>query len=146
MKKFLFNSLLLLLTLGSFTACKKEIDHSTKNSTPKSALIDGKWNLVRIHGGITGANETHSTGEIEWTFNTQNATLTVDNTVANSTYYYLPSGTYSFQEISGPTESYLVIDANELGQMVFSGNQLLIDENKKSTGEGACGFYLTLQR
>ena len=145
MKKFIYNSLLLIVMLGSFTACKKEVDHVSKNNTPKST-IDGKWNLVRIHGGIMGANETHSTGEIEWSFNTQNATLTVTNTVGNSTYYYLPSGTYSFQQISGPTENYLVIDANELGQMVFTGNQLLIDQNKQSTGEGACGFYFTLQR
>lgn len=145
MKKFIYSSLLLILMLGSFTACKKEVKHADKSNTPKSA-IDGTWNLVRIHGGIMGANETHSAGEIEWTFNTQNSTLTVNNTVGNSTYYYLPSGTYPFQQISGSTENYLVIDANELGQMVFSGNQLLIDENKKSTGEGACGFYFTLQR
>lgn len=145
MKKFISNSLLLILLLGSFTACKKEVNRTSKSSTPKST-IDGTWNLVRIHGGIMGANETHSTGEIEWTFDTQNSTVTVNNTVGNSTYYYLPSGTYNFQQISGPTENYLVIDANELGQMAFSGNQLLIDENKKSTGEGACGFYFTLQR
>ncbi len=145
MKKFIYSSFLLLLMLGSFTACKKEINHTTKSDSTKSA-IDGKWNLMRIHGGITGANETHSVGEIEWTFSTQNATLTVNNTAGNSTYYYLPSGTYTFQQISGSTGNYLVIDANELGQIVYSGNQLLIDENKKSTGEGACGFYFTLQR
>lgn len=145
MKKFICNSLLLLLMLGSFTACKKEVRPAVKTSTPKST-IDGTWNLVRIHGGIMGANETHASGEIEWTFDTQNATVTVTNTVGNSTYYYLPSGTYPFQQISGSTENYLVIDANELGKMTFSGNQLLIDENKKSTGEGACGFYFTLQR
>ena len=28
----------------------------------------------------------------------------------------------------------------------ISGNQLLMDDNKKSTGEGACGFYLVLER
>lgn len=145
MKKIIYSSLLLLLMLGSFTACKKEINHAAKSDSTKSA-IDGKWNLMRIHGGIAGANETHAVGEIEWTFNTQNATLTVNNTAGNSTYYYLPSGTYAFQQISGSTGNYLVIDANEVGQIVFSGNQLLIDENKKSTGEGACGFYFTLQR
>lgn len=145
MKKFIYSSLLLLLTLGTFTACKKEVNHTTKNDTPKST-IDGTWNLMRIHGGIMGANETHATGEIEWTFDTQASTLTVINTVGSSTYYYLPSGTYSFQQITGPTETYLVIDANELGQLTFTGNQLLIDENKKSSGEGACGFYLTLER
>lgn len=143
MKKSIYSLLLLILVL--FTACKKEINHSSRSDTPKNT-INGTWNLMRIHGGIMGANETHSTGEIEWTFNTQSSTLTVHNTVGNSSYYYLPSGTYSFQQIAGSTGNYLEIDANELGQITFSGSELLIDENKKSTGEGACGFYLTLQR
>lgn len=145
MKTLIYSTLLLLLTF-SFTACQKETRQTTKsNNTPKST-IDGKWYLMRIQGGIIGANETHSVGEIIWSFNTQNATLSVNNTVGSSTYYYLPSGTYPFQQITDPNGSYLVIDGAELGQLTFSGNQLLIDENKKSTGEGACGFYLTLQR
>lgn len=145
MKNIIYSPVLLLLLFVSFASCKKEVIHTQTSASSKSA-IDGKWNLVRISGGIAGANEIHSTGEIEWTFNTQNATLTVNNTTGNSSYYYLPSGIYSFQEISGSTQNYLVIDANELGQFVISGNQLSIDENKKSTGEGACGFYFALER
>jgi hypothetical protein len=147
MKTILYNSLVLLLCLGSFTACQKETRQTTKsnNSAPNST-IDGKWHLIRINGGITGANETHNVNEIIWSFNTQNATLTVNNTVGSSTYYYLPSGTYPFQQISGPNGNYLVIDGSELGRFTFSGNQMLLDENQKSTGEGACGFYITLQR
>ncbi|WP_343637650.1 hypothetical protein [Fluviicola sp.] len=144
MKTLVHSAFLLLLTF-TFTACQKETRPTTTSSTPKST-IDGKWYLMRIHGGISGANETHAAGDISWSFNTSTGTLTVNNTVGNSTYYYLPSGTYPFQQISNANGNYLVIDANELGQFVFSGNQLLIDENKKSTGEGACGFYLTLQR
>ncbi|TSJ39036.1 hypothetical protein [Fluviicola chungangensis] len=145
MKTIGYCTLILFLSLNSLTACKKEINHTTKSDTTKNT-IDGKWSLMRIYGGISGANEVHAINEITWTFNTQTATLTVNNNTGNSTYYYLPSGTYPFQQVAGSTENYLVIDANELGQMTFSGNQLLIDENKKSTGEGACGFYLTLQR
>jgi hypothetical protein len=146
MKSVIYNSLILLLCLGSFSACQKEMRQTTKSSSTQKSTIDGKWYLTRIHGGITGANETHSVGEIIWSFNTQNATLSVNNTVGSSTYYYLPSGTYSFQQIVGSGGNYLVIDGAELGELTFSGNELLIDENKKSTGEGACGFYVTLQR
>ena len=145
MKTFIYNSFLLLFLFGSLTACKKENSHVTQSAAPKTT-INGKWSLVLVQGGIIGANESHFIGEITWKFNTQNATLTVNNTVSNSTIYYLPSGTYPFQQISDPTGEYLVINRNELGQMVFSGNQLVINENRKSTGEGACGFYLTLQR
>ncbi len=144
MKAFIYTFLLFFL-FGSLTACKKENRPATQNGTPKTT-IDGKWNLMLVQGGIIGANESHFIGEITWKFNTQNATLTVNNTVGNSTIYSLPSGTYPFQQISNSAGEYLVIDGNELGQMVFSGNQLVINENMKSTGEGACGFYLTLQR
>ena len=148
MKSVIYTSLVLLLSLASFTACQKETRQTIKSnkSVPTNNAIDGKWNLVRIHGGITGANETHAVNEITWSFNTQSATLSVNNTVGSSTYYYLPSGSYPFQEISGPNGSYLVIDGAELGRFTFSGNQMLLDENQKSTGEGACGFYITLQR
>ena len=147
MKSVIYNLLILLLGLGLSTACQKETRQTSKSN--KSAIpnnIDGKWSLVRMNGGITGADETHSVNEITWSFDTQNVTLTVNNTVGSSTYYYLPSGTYPFQQISGPNGNYLVIDGFELGRFTFSGNQMHLDENQKSTGEGACGFYITLQR
>lgn len=145
MKKSVYSLLLTFLVLATLSGCKKELV-PTRQSHSANSTIDGKWNLAQIYGGIAGANETHSIGEIEWTFNSQNATLTVNNTSGNSTYFYLPSGTYSFQEISGSSQNYLVIDGNELGEFVISGSQMKIDENKKSTGEGACGFYLVLER
>ena len=145
MKHSLFSLSLALLAVLTFTACKKE---TRPHSTSPSSEINGKWNLVRLYGGITGANEVHAAGEIEWTFNDQNSTVTVNNTAGNSSYYSLPSGTYNYQQISGPGQNqhYLVIGANELGQFVISGDQMLIDENKKSDGEGACGFYFELER
>ncbi|MDF3029159.1 MAG: hypothetical protein K0S23_3466 [Fluviicola sp.] len=144
MKKLIYSSFTVLFVLLLFTSCKKEVTNRQGHST--KSTIDGKWSVVRVYGGIAGADENHPVGEIEWTFNSQNGTLTVNNTTGNSVYYYLPAGTYSFQEISNASQNYLVIDANELGQFVISGNQMLIDENKKSTGEGACGFYLVLER
>jgi restriction endonuclease S subunit len=145
MKKRIYNSLLMLLLLTSFTACKKEVIHTQQN-TPSENAIDGKWNLTQISGGIAGLIQVFAVGEIEWTFNTQNGTLTVNNTSSNPIYYYLPSGTYNFQEVSNSGQHFLVIEADELGQISISGNQLQIDQNKKSTGEGACGFYMELNR
>jgi hypothetical protein len=145
MKKLIYSSFSVLFVLLLFTSCTKEVTNTRKVHSTEST-IDGKWSVVRVYGGIAGADENHPAGEIEWTFNSQNGTLTVNNTTGNSVYYYLPAGTYSYQEISNSSQNYLVIDANELGQFVISGNQMLIDENKKSTGEGACGFYLVLER
>lgn len=145
MKAITYSFWLSLFLCVLLTGCRKETGPTQTGNSPKNTL-NGKWNLLRLYGGITGANENHSSGEIEWTFDTQTSSLTVDNTAGNSVYYSLPSGTYSFQEISNPNGHYLVIDANELGGFVISGNQLLIDENKKSTGEGACGFNMVLER
>ena len=145
MKKSIYSSFLALLVLILVAACKKDTV-TPKQNTPSANSIDGKWNLTRIYGGIAGVNETHNSGEIEWIFTSSNHTLTVNNTTGSSTYYYLPSGTYNFQQISNSNQHYLVIDANELGQFTISGNQMHIDENKKSEGEGACGFYVELER
>lgn len=145
MRKSIYSLSLVLLALLFITGCKKDVRTTHPDNSSKST-IDGKWSLIRLYGGIMGADENHATGEIEWNFDTQNNTLTVTNTVGNSSYYSLPSGTYSFQEISNSSQHYLVIEANELGEFVISGNQMLIDENKKSSGEGACGFYMVLER
>ena len=145
MKKSIYSSFLALLVLILVAACKKESVTPKQSGSPTSS-VDGKWNLVRIYGGIAGVNETHNPGEIEWIFTSSNHTLTVNNTAGSSTYYYLPSGTYNFQQISNSNHQYLVIDANELGQFTISGNHMHIDENKKSDGEGACGFYVELER
>jgi hypothetical protein len=145
MKKTIYNSLRIFLLLASFTACKKDATDRQK-VIPSQSSIDGKWNLTKIYGGITGLVQIFAVGEIEWTFNTPNSTLTVNNTSSNPVYNYLPSGTYSFQEISNSGHHFLVIEADELGQLSISGNQLQIDQNKKSTGEGACGLYMELNR
>lgn len=145
MKKSIYSLLLAFVVLVSFSGCKKDCISTRQNHIAANSL-NGKWNLVRIYGGIMGANETHLPGEIEWTFNTQNSTVIVNNTIGNSSYYNIPSGIYNFQEISNASQNYLVINSNQLGQFVFSGNQLLIDGNKQSTSEGACGFYFELER
>lgn len=145
MKKLVSGSFLVFTVLFLLTACKKELNPVYQNHA-STATLEGKWNLIRVYGGIAGIDENHNAGEIEWTFNSSNNTLTVNNTVGSSNYYSLPSGTYNFQQISNSNQHYLVINANELGQFIFTGNQIRIDENKKSTGEGACGFYLVLER
>lgn len=147
MNRFMYKSCSLILILLVISSCKKEQRPITPQPPATEAnSINGTWNLLRIYGGIAGINETHNPGDIEWTFNTQDSSLTVDNNGFTSDYFHLPSGTYSFHEISTANEHYLVIESNELGQFTISGNQLFIDENKKSSGEGACGFYLKLER
>lgn len=149
MRKLVFKLSLLMLVLLTFSSCKKEVKSNggSVNSSDSSNEIQGEWNLIRLYGGIMGVNETHASGEIEWTFNPLDSTLTVNNTVGSSSYYSLPSGIYNYHQLSDSLQqNYLIIDGTELGQFVISDGQMFIDDNKKSTGEGACGFYLVLER
>lgn len=147
MKQSIYTLFPLLLVLLMISSCNKEKTTSgTQPFTPQASAINGTWNLIRVYGGIAGINETHSPGDVEWTFDTQAGTLTVNDNGNSSAYYDLPSGTYNFQQISSSNQHYLAIEANELGQFTISGNQLVIDENNKSDGEGACGFYMVLER
>lgn len=149
MKKLGFNLGVLILVLLTFSSCKKEVKSNGRfiDSSDSSSEIHGKWNLIRLYGGIMGVNETHASGEIEWTFNPLDSTLTINNTVGSSSYYFLPSGIYGYHQLSDSLQqNYLIIDGTELGQFVISDGQMFIDDNKKSTGEGACGFYLILER
>lgn len=149
MKKLVFTLSLSMMMLLTFSACKKEVESNnnsssnSSNSSDSSNTIRGKWNLIGLYGIL---KYEYAPGEIEWTFNNLTATVTVNNTLGNSVYAYLPSGTYSYHEFSDSTQSYLVIDGNELGKFILSGDQIVIDGNKSSTGEIACGSYILLER
>lgn len=141
-KRYQINFLFIALLAIGF-GCKKE--RTTPPGSMKSeSEIKGKWNLVHIYGGIMGVNEQYSAGEVTWNFTADS--VIVNHTGASSTYFSLPSGTYAYDVIQQGGQSYLSISQSEMGQFIINGNAMDIDQNKYSTGEGACGFYMELER
>ncbi len=133
---------LFIAIFGLSAGCKKET--FSKAKTRSESEIKGTWNLVHVYGGIAGVNEQHAHGEVTWTFGTTD--LVVADNTSGSVYFSLPSGTYQYNIIQSGSLTYLSIQNSEIGQYIISGNDMSIDQNKQSTGEGACGFYLELER
>ena len=128
--------------IGITVGCKKEIN--TNSSNESRTELCGTWNLVHTYGGISGADEQYAPGEVTWTFD--NNSLVVQHNAASSTYHSITSGIYPYEVIQANGQTYLSINQLELGQFIISGNEMDINENLKSTGEGACGFYMELER
>jgi uncharacterized protein YcfL len=127
--------ILLLICLALLTSCKSDDTMSTTDT----------WNLVNISGGFAGIDKNFNTGEIIWAFNEQNSTLIIEKNTQEP-FIGIDEGTYSYaiENINGT--SYLNLDNIERGSYTISQDQIIIDENKSSTGSGADRYVFKLEK
>ena len=114
-------------------------------STNNNLSIEQKFYLVNISGGFAGVNENFDKGQIIWTFNEQNSTLNIEKNT-NESFSGLDEGIYSYSIDNINNQLFLHIDENELGGVSTYENGMIIDENMRSTGSGADGFIMTLEK
>ena len=106
-----------------------------------------KWSLIRVTGGIAGVTEQFGLNTIEWVFNEATLVLTVtNNNTDDSMEDGLNSGVYSYSVSSDNENSYLTVNANELGRITLTTTNLTINENEKSAGNGADGFLYIFEK
>ena len=114
-------------------------------STNNNLSIEQKFYLVNVSGGFAGVNFNFDKGQIIWTFNEQNSTLNIKKNT-NESFSGLNEGIYSYSIVNINNDLFLHIDENELGGVSTSENGMIIDENMRSTGSGADGFIMTLEK
>jgi len=130
MKKFFLLAIVCTLCLSA--SCDKNDINSSETET---------WFLVNISGGFAGINNDVEKGTVIWTFNFQDSTLKIDNNNNNNNAVSgFDSGTYSYSILTVNDKNYLVIEGNEFGGMITSGNELIIDQNMQSKGSGSDMF------
>ena len=138
-----YYKLIILLTFFYLFNC-------SDNDTPDSPeVIDVYWNLVNVNGGISGTNEDFNEGIIKWTFNEFAGTLKIENNNTDDTKPDgIESGNYTYNIITSGTSSktYLVIDDSEIGSIVVTANELVIDENERSEGTFSDGYIYTFSK
>ncbi len=137
MKTFKITVVLVFATL--FLSCC----NSNDEATPSSAIA-GQWKLINVTGGFAGVNDSFPAGQITWTVDTTNHTVTVVNNNTNPNLQdILETGTYSYSLTPDPnsicTQTFNVNNM-DLGCYTVSNTELII------TFEYADGFTLTLIR
>jgi hypothetical protein len=125
----------ILISLFLFSSCV-----SNKNS-----IIIEEFSLINVSGGFAGINENFAEGEIIWSFNTQNATLTVEKNIQN-VFSGLSEGDYSYSIQNINDKQYFFINNIESGGVTNEENRMIIDENERSIGSGADGFIYQLEK
>lgn len=121
--------LIALLLLITNISCTKNTDESSENLTLK-----GKWNLKTITTFIAGSNYNFPDGQITWTFNSTNSTVTVLNN-STVTEFNLPSGIYNYtigqnSPDNGATCSeYLTIEGGSFGCIFIENGQLSLSSS-----------------
>ena len=114
-------------------------------STNNNLSIEQKFYLVNVSGGFAGVNENFDRGQIIWTFNEQNSTLNIEKNT-NESFSGLNEGIYSYSIENINNHLFLHINENELGGVSTYENGMIVDENIRSTGSGADGFIMTLEK
>jgi hypothetical protein len=121
------------------------LSNCTNDGAPKEDILTGTWNVQNISGGLSGIDDDYEAGVIIWTFSAENATLSVENNnEANVIYDGLPSGNYAYSILTVEGEQFLEINGQGQFGIVLSNGQVLLDQNKTSTGTGADGFQIIL--
>lgn len=133
--------LVLILGLAFQTSCSDNDD-----AIPVEA-IDGVWNLTNVSGGFAGINENYERGTITWSFNSQDSTLTVENNSSlENIFSGYVTGSYTYAIVEANEKVYLLINNAEFGSYIISDNSMNINQNERSTGTGADGFFLQFER
>ena len=132
------NIILLLMLACLFTNCKK-----TKEST---ASLEGTWDLVNLSGGIIGVDCNYDPGVITWTFDGDKIIVNDNNISTSCMGVGLGTGSYSYSIFESNGGQFLFLDDAEFGGIMLLINELIVDQNNLSTGNGADGFLFRLEK
>ena len=116
------------------------------NITPAPSL-QGTWNLTKVSGGIAGINEVLGPGQIQWVFDVELSSLTVDNQKADGPMYTgVESGSHPYNLFKQNQANYLFVQDREIGRVVIVDGMLQINGNERSDGSGADFYLFTFTR
>ncbi|MEO9513726.1 MAG: hypothetical protein ABJN84_10475 [Flavobacteriaceae bacterium] len=134
-------SLIVLFTVLCISACSDRDD-----TIPD--FLHGSWDVQNISGGFAGIDQDFEAETVIWNFDSDTNILTVVNNheLVDVVYDGLDSGTYEYSILQVEDQNFLIIDEVEFAGFDFLTNQILLDQNKLSTGTGADGFLLLFNR
>lgn len=117
---------------------------SSSETTTPTAAFDGEWKLINVSGGFAGVNDNFPAGQIKWTVNSANNTVTVVNNNTNpDAQDVLESGVYPYlleNDTNSICSQTFNVNNMDLGCYEVTANQWTI------TFAYADGFTLTFVR
>ena len=121
-------TILIIIGIGFLTSCNNDdVDIPEKT-------INGTWNLRNVKGGLASINNDYQKGDIQWTFNPINNTLTVANNIGNDKAFTLHSGTYQFNIEQNVESQILFVSNNDYRMVILSMDQNLIITDDMNDG------------
>lgn len=115
--------LLLIVGIGFLTSCGNDYD-----DLPQEKSINGTWNLKNVQGGMTFRNFDYPRGDVKWTFNQTDSTLTVQKKIGNDYAFMLDNGSFDFYiEQNGETQ-FLYVDGYYRMEILSMDNNLIIND------------------
>lgn len=124
---------LLIIAIGLLNSCSNDDEPSTQKE------LNGKWYLVNVWGGIDGRSIDYNKGDIIWTFDTENKTITVTNNLGDNEFYRLNTGEYEYEFMDGD-DNLILIDDYLYMEIVSAESDLVLSDKM------ADGFIGTFEK
>lgn len=116
---------LLFVGFGLSTSCE-----SDDNDLPQEKTIIGTWNLINVRGGLASISKNYANGDVKWTFNQTDSTLSVQNKIGNDDAFMLLSGLYTFAiEQHGKTQVLFANNKDYRMVILSMDNNLIISDD-----------------
>ncbi len=151
MKNYIILGLFVAIFTASITSCEtSDLNTNNQNDTfllEKNGTTNGHWNLINIKGGFLGLNEDYKPGDVKWTFNSKNSTLSIEDNISKGVSYdIIKPGDYHYYILNKKGISYLFIEDFEFGHIIRIKNTLKIDQGNTTSGPLTDGYVLTFKK
>lgn len=122
-----FLSILLVLGFVLLIGC------SHNDPSSQEIALNGTWNLKNVHGGLGSVNIDYSRGDVRWSFNEADSTLTVINNNGNDNSFMLHNGTYEYNIEQNDEFQILFVDS-DYRMVIFSMDKTLVISDDMNDG------------
>ncbi len=72
--------------------------------------------------------------------------IVVNNDDSSTIFNGLSSGNYNYSVLKEKDKYYLLVNDKEMGGILFTEAKLILDQNNTTSGSGADGFVLVLEK
>ena len=97
----------------------------------EKVAIHGKWNLIRVSGGLLGTDARFEKGQITWDFDEAAMKVQISiSAVVQDEYNGIPSRIYPYSITAPADADILIVNNDSYGSIMYSDTKLILGQEQ----------------